>query len=209
MEIGTIRKEPKWEAFLLNNQPNKEFEQNYTQRLKENHDGYWQTLAEAETAYLFPHKFKIPITEFSRKTVGEKDVDLIAKLGDNEVYIEVTTSQYKNAKNSDSQQEAKLKRALKHGSEKFLTTGINLLVVYDEQLDSTFHSGSFMHDDVPATYLNCAFFEDCGGSNIDIRKISGLLLFGQRKLLNYSRDHKIWKNENAYKPLNMKLGLNI
>ncbi|HEY4505584.1 MAG TPA: hypothetical protein VJG67_02740 [Candidatus Paceibacterota bacterium] len=207
MEIVNIIKEPAWEIFLLNNQPSKEFEQYYKKRLRENKNSYWQTLAEAETAYLIHSKFKIPVLGFNKKTVGEKDVDLIAQLGDEEIYIEVTTSRYKNNKNTDKQQDAKLIRTLKHAGEKFLANDINLLVVYDEQLDSTFYNGFFMHDDVPATYFNCAFFEDDGGSKIDIRKISGLLLFGQRKQLDYSREHKIWKNENAYKSLSIDIEL--
>ena len=210
MKDGNIRKESEWETFLLNNQPSKEFGQYYAQRLKENEDGYWQTLAEAETAYLIHSKFKIPVLSFNKKTVGEKDVDLIAKLGDEEIYIEVTTSKYKDSKNTDAKQDAKLIRALKHASEKFLARGINLLVVYDEQLDSTFHNGSFMHNDVPATYFNCAFFENDGGSKIDIRKVSGLLLFGQRKYFDcYLRKHKIWKNPNAYKSLSGDIELVI
>ncbi len=209
MEIRTIIKEPSWEAFLLDNQPSEEFRQYYLKRLKENSDAYWQTLAEAETAYLLHFKFKIPVLSFSKKTVGEKDVDLIAKLADDEIFVEVTTSQYKSGKNSDLQQDAKFIRAIKHASKKFLTTSTNLLVVYDEQLSSQFYDPSFMHDDVPTTYFNSSSLEDENGKVIDIKKISGLLLFGQRKLMDLSRDYKLWKNDNAYKPFYWSLPLSV
>ncbi len=197
-----IIKEPAWETFLLKNQPSKKFEQYYTQRLKENHDGYWQTLAEAETAYLIHPT--IPIVDFNRETVGKKDVDLIAKLGNDEIFIEVTTSQYKSDANSDLQQDSKFLRAMKHASNKFLTTSKNLLVMYDEQLKSTFYDPNFIQDDIPATYFNCHFFEYADGKTIDMHKISALLLFGQRKYPDYSRDHNVWENKNAYNPLSLE-----
>lgn len=194
-----------WETFLLKNQPNEKFEEYYTKRLRDNKGGYWQTLAEAETAYLINSKFKIPVLDYNRKTVKEKNVDLIAKLGNNEIYIEVTTSQYKNTKNSDKQQDAKLERVLEHGSKKFLTTSINLLVAYDEQQYSIFCDPSFMHNDIPTTYFNPSFFDCENGNIIDMRKISALLLFGGRNPVDNSRKSKVWKNPNAYKSFDMKL----
>lgn len=194
-----------WEIFLLKNQPNEKFEQYYTKRLKDNKNGYWETLAEAETAYLMDFKFKIPVLYFGKKTVGNKDVDLIAKLGNDEIFIEVKTSRYKSDKNSDIQQESKLLRALKNSSNKFLATNINLLVFYDEQKYSIFYDPSFMGNDVPKTYLNAPFFEYPEGKIIDMQKISALLLFGQRNLIDNSRNCIIYKNPNAYKSLDMEL----
>jgi len=204
-QVGNqIIKEPSWEKFLLEHQPRNNFKEYYQKRLAKNENEYWQILAEAETAYLFHFKFKIPIIDFERITIKGKNVDLVAKHNDSEIYIEVTTSQYKPEKNTDTQQDAKLKRALGHGSKKFLENQRNFVVYYDEQLYPLFYDPYFMNDSVPDNYFNLPILDCDNGKVVDLKKISALLLFGGRQPFDENkRCAKVWRNPNAHVDLGL------
>lgn len=200
--MNKIIKEPDWEKIILDKLEGSELKANYEKRLLKDHNGYWQTLAEIETANLFQNKFKIPVVGFNEKTQGDKNVDLVVENEGEKIYIEVTTTQYKKGKNSDLQLDSKLIKALDHASKKFLSTSMNLLILYDEREDSMFHNGEFMHENILGDYFNHKIFEYQDNKFIDMRRISALLLFGQRKYPNYIREHKLFSNHNAYLPLN-------
>lgn len=195
--MDKIIKEPKWEKFLLDNQPDNKFKDYYKERLSQDNKSYWQILAEMETVYLFHYKLGVPIIDINKKTIRNKDVDLFTELKDNKIYIEITASRYKEEKNSDEQQDAKFERALEHADKKFLDNSINLLVFYDEQLYSSFYDPEFMMSDTINNYFNSDFFERKKGYVIDLRKISGLLFFGGRNHFAYERKFETYKNENA------------
>lgn len=188
-----------WKEFLLNNQPNKNFKEHFIKKLKENVSENCQIFHEMETAYRFNHEFGISIIDFNKKTIKNKDVDLLANLDDEKIYIEITGSKYKEDKNNDGQQDAKIARALKHGNEKFSENEVNLLAVYDEQDYSLFSDQKFIYDNFIYLWFRDNYISVEGYENIDLKKISGLLLFSSIYAEDNKRSFMLYKNPNSLK----------
>ena len=141
-------------------------------------------LAELRTFHLLEQILSFSIIDINKKTVKDKDVDLIISSDTTTVYIEVYANNEALRGRTANQRDAKLERTLKHGLEKFLNNECNLAVLADEDLSSINNDFDFLHND---RYMATIF----NGSIVNnLERVSGVIILNQSGHLDESRGYK-------------------
>lgn len=155
--------------------------------------GDWKIISEIRTACIFYGVLKIQVTDVNVNTIGEKDVDLVARYKDETIYIEVKgfdPEDYEVAKKGGILDlgDNIIDRALKRARPKFILGTPNIVAIADENTTkpSLFENGLSQLSRTPELYLE----------KPEYRNISALMILGgyyEEQLFSY----QFWHNNNA------------
>lgn len=173
LRMDRLKRNPKLESELFSKIPEK-INAIYRKSINQNKSGYWQTISEMRAFVAFTN-IGIEITRINFKTKGGKDVDLLAKYKQNQLFIEVKGSTpipseiAKQGRSLDSGID-KMERALRKANPKFLTNKKNILVIADEETIgiSLFNNPLLEYNNTPLEFFH----------NSEYQKISAIVLLG-------------------------------